>query len=77
MTQIENNVIEYGLDEVCDLITECMASNYKGIIFEKLKNKPKKTNKPSWMGKEYTENTATNEEIEEVLKTIGGEKNEI
>ena len=37
LTQIENNSYEYGIDEVCDLINECMASNYKGIIFEKLK----------------------------------------
>lgn len=37
LTQIENNVLEYGMNEVCNLIDECMASNYKGIIFDKLK----------------------------------------
>ena len=56
-------------------------SDYRAIlnwVIEKVEtSKPQKTNKPSWMGKEYAENTATNEEIEELLKTIGGEKNEI
>lgn len=37
IVQVENNASKYGVDAVCDLITECMASNYKGIIFEKLK----------------------------------------
>lgn len=45
LTQIENNVLEYGIDEVCDLINECMASNYKGIIFDKLKKK----NQPQYL----------------------------
>lgn len=38
VTQINNNVKKYGAENVINLITECMANNYKGIIFEKLKN---------------------------------------
>ena len=37
LKQIENNVNEYGIQAVIDLITECMANNWKGIIWEKLK----------------------------------------
>ena len=36
ITQIKNNVKKHGEAAVVALITECMAANYKGIIFEKL-----------------------------------------
>ena len=42
LTQIENKTKEYGVDQVINLIDECMANSYQGIIFDKLKNKPKK-----------------------------------
>ena len=38
--QIENNATKYGDFAVCDLIDECMASGWKGIIFDRLKQKP-------------------------------------
>lgn len=34
--RVENNALKYGDDAVCDLIDECMASGWKGIIFDKL-----------------------------------------
>lgn len=37
-TQIQNKVNEYGEAAVCNLITECMANGWKGIIWDKLKN---------------------------------------
>jgi len=41
LTQIEKNVKQYGEDVVIDLITECMANNWQGIIWNKLsKTKP-------------------------------------
>ena len=40
LRQVENNVQTYGEWAVCDLIDECMASNWKGIIFDRLKQKP-------------------------------------
>lgn len=40
LRQVENNAITYGDQAVCDLIDECMASNWKGIIFDRLKQKP-------------------------------------
>lgn len=43
LTQIENNVKKYGESSVIELIDECMASNYKGIIWDRLKQtQPKK-----------------------------------
>lgn len=42
LRQIENNALKYGDTAVCDLIEECMASGWKGIIFDRLKNKPVK-----------------------------------
>lgn len=36
LRQVENNVNKYGEKAVCNLIDECMASNWKGIIFERL-----------------------------------------
>lgn len=44
LSEIENNIEIYGEDLLVKLISYCMANNYKGIIFEKLKkekNKPK------------------------------------
>ena len=40
ITEIGNNVTRYGEDAVIDLIGKCMASNWRGIIFDKLKNQP-------------------------------------
>lgn len=38
ISQIENNVDRYGEDAVLELIASCMAANWRGIIFDKLKN---------------------------------------
>lgn len=46
ITQIEKNVKRYGEDAVIDLIGECMAANWQGIIFDKLKNRPQKPQPP-------------------------------
>ena len=37
-TQVRNNAREYGEDAVVKLIRYCMASNWAGIIFDRLKN---------------------------------------
>ena len=41
LTQIDKKIDEYGEQAIIDLIDECMSNNYKGIIFDKLKNKKK------------------------------------
>lgn len=42
LRQIENKTREYGVEKIVDLIDECMANNYQGIIFEKLKQSAQK-----------------------------------
>ncbi len=70
LSQIENNVNKYGEDVVVELIDECMASNYKGIIFDRLKkNKP--SIKPDWVDKKIESQIATAEEQEEIKKMLG------
>lgn len=39
ISEIRNNAAEYGEEAVAALIRECMASNWQGIIFDRLKNK--------------------------------------
>lgn len=68
LTQIESNVKKYGEENVIKLIDECMASNYKGIIFTKLKNiKPL----PEWVDKEVKSDLMSDEELKEFEKELG------
>lgn len=39
LRKVENNALEYGDKAICELIDECMANGWKGIIFDKLKKK--------------------------------------
>lgn len=41
LRQIENNASKYGDLAVCNLIDECMANNWKGIIFDRLQSQRK------------------------------------
>lgn len=38
LTQIKNNVDKFGEEKMIEIISTSMASNYKGIIFDNLKN---------------------------------------
>lgn len=40
LRQIQNNYFQYGEQAICDLIDESMANGWKGIIFDRLKQKP-------------------------------------
>lgn len=68
LSQIENQIDLYGEKEVVKLIGECMASNYKGIIFDKLKNIKQKNQEsiPSWFDKDIKEQQMTKEEQQEM-----------
>lgn len=68
LTQIDSQCELYGEELVVGLINECMASNYKGIIFDKLKNKPKQ-DKPKWLG-ELIEKESTNSKEQEELELM-------
>ena len=74
LTQIQNNCELYGDDNIVSLIDECMASNYKGIIFEKLEKKPKKVGHiPDWFDKEHEAKEITPEEqkeMDEILNNL-------
>jgi hypothetical protein len=47
LTQIQNNITTYGEQKVIDLISECMAAGYKGIIWDKLKRQQGGQSKPA------------------------------
>lgn len=66
ITQIEKQVEVYGIEEICNLIDECMSNNYKGIIFDKLKNKKSQKQNPDWFGKNQDIHTITKQEEEEM-----------
>lgn len=55
LTQIVKNVDLYGENAVRNLIDECMASNWKGIIWEKLKNGSKYQNNNERIGNRVNE----------------------
>ncbi len=38
LRQVEKKAAEYGEPALCDLIEECMANNWRGLIFDKLKH---------------------------------------
>ena len=40
LRQVENNALTYGDEAVCNLIDESMSNGWKGIIFDRLKQKP-------------------------------------
>lgn len=42
LTQVENNVSEYGEDAVIGVIDSSMAANYQGVVWEKIKSPPKR-----------------------------------
>jgi len=69
LTQIDKQCGEHGEDNVINLITECMANNYKGIIFDKIKNL-KNDNRPQWLGKKVEKQELTNEEKEEMERML-------
>ena len=67
LTQIDKQCELHGEDNVVNLINECMASNYKGIIFDKIKNV--KSN-PDWMNKKVEKQKLTDREEEELERIL-------
>lgn len=76
LAKIEKATNLYGTENIINLIDECMASNYKGIIFEKLEKQQKKHEVlPEWYGKNLKNEEMSKEEkdeMEELLKSFGG-----
>ena len=55
LRQIENNQINYGVQAVCNLIDESMANGWKGIIFDRLKQKQTVQQRPQQRSSSYTD----------------------
>ena len=74
LTQIENNTKKYGDEKIINLIDECMANNYKGIIFDKLKNEKsiKIETPPDWVNKKVEEELMNDKELKEFEKELRG-----
>lgn len=69
LARIERATSQYGVDAMINLIDECMSSNYKGIIFEKLEKQ--KTTVPKWFDKNLEQQPLSHEEqneMEELLR---------
>lgn len=47
LRKVENNQLNYSEQAVCTLIDDCMANNWKGIIFDRLAEKPKTKANPT------------------------------
>lgn len=73
LKQIDKQVKKYGVDAVIDLINECMANNYQGIIFEKLKERNRSV--PKWISEDVEcQELSENEkkEMKELFKEFDG-----
>lgn len=70
LVQIEKKVKEYGVDSVVDLITECMANNWKGIIWEKIKKDNNKL--PHWFNEDFKEKERSEDEERQLQELIRG-----
>lgn len=71
ITEIRNNANRYGEKEVADLITQCMASNWQGIIFDRLK--PAKAQQRGQAKRDPLERqSATMEDFERMKRYLDG-----
>jgi hypothetical protein len=80
LRQIENNQITYGEQAVCELIDESMANGWKGIIFDRLKNKPvanggRKEKVPGWFQSKGATGQLGAEELAAIKRALEEENN--
>lgn len=86
LTQVGKHSVKHGDQAVCELIDYCMASNWKGIIFDRLQDKKQGGRKepvPSWMEKKssaekyvgnYIQRDYSDEELLELERACLGVK---
>lgn len=65
LRKVENNAKTYGDSAVCELIDECMANGWKGIIFDKLKPKDKA---PTMSARSYNLDESEEQDLHRELK---------
>lgn len=68
VTQVQKHAAQYGEAAVVDLIRECMASNWQGIIWDKLKREAVKQQKPPEAPPRRTGRLILDENGEQVVK---------
>lgn len=81
LAKLEKATNQYGVERIISLIDECMANNYKGIIFEKLEKQGKvlahKEELPDWFNKNLKNEKMTEEEKEEFDDILNSIENSI
>ena len=77
LARIDRATSQYGVETVINLIDECMANNYKGIIFEKLqKSSQKKVITTEWLNNDIESLEASDEDIRKLEERMRRVKNE-
>ena len=74
LAKLEKATNQYGVERIINLIDECMANNYKGIIFEKLEKQRKvlahKEELPEWFDKDLKNEEMSKEDATEFDKLV-------
>jgi hypothetical protein len=63
----KDKITKHGADAVAQLITECMASGYKGIVWDRLEKARSGTSKKAWQPEERTSAYGDMDELEKRL----------
>ena len=63
----KDKITKHGADAVAQLITECMASGYKGIVWDRLEKARSGTPKKAWQPEERTSAYGDMDELEKRL----------
>lgn len=75
-TEVRNNAARFGEKAVADLIRQCMASNWRGIIFDKLKNSPQRANGPVYTPPSEAQIEASRKDMERTRMLLDRMKDE-
>jgi hypothetical protein len=70
LSRIDNLLNDYEEQEIIELIDNSIVNNWKGIIWDNLKTKNKKTKEPSWFKNKTETEEMTKEEQEEMKKLL-------
>lgn len=72
ISEIQNNVNQYGEQAVMDLIGTCMAAGYRGIIFDRLTSQPPAVRQPQGQPQAPQGMPATNNEFAQLRQKYAG-----
>lgn len=77
LTRIDNLLNDYEEQEIIELIDDSIANIWKGIIWDNLKTKNKKTKEPSWFKNKIETEEMTKEEQEELKNMLSEFETEV